>query len=99
MKTVKYWRWRYRDPQLGCIRHTTASMTEEEAAAYPEAERIDGSLTVREVDDALGENLEVCSGDPNLADMISRSAHQRTADCAGTPTWREITLIRRYDLT
>jgi len=68
MKTVKYWRWRYRDPQLGCIRHTTAAMTEEEAAAYPEAERIEGSLTVREVDDALGEHVDVWSHDPKRSE-------------------------------
>ena len=49
MKTVEYWRWRYRDPQLGCIRQTTVALTEEEGASYPEAERIEGSLTVREV--------------------------------------------------
>ena len=73
MKTVKYWRWRYRDPQLGCIRHTTAAMTEEEAASYPEAERIDGSLTVCEVNDLLGEHLDACSDDPGVANRISHS--------------------------
>ena len=73
MKTVKYWRWRYRDPQLGCIRHTTAAMTEEEAAAYPEAERIEGSLTERELDDALGEHVDVCSHDSSVANRISHS--------------------------
>jgi hypothetical protein len=64
MKTVEYWRWRYRDPQLGCIRRTTVGLTEEEAASYPEAERIEGSLTLREVNDDLGENSDVCSEDP-----------------------------------
>ena len=63
MKTVEYWCWRYRDPQLGCIRRTTVGLTEEEAASYPEAERIEGSLTLREVNDDLGENLDVCSDD------------------------------------
>ena len=64
MKMVEYWRWRYRDPQLGCIRRTTVGLTEEEAASYPEAERIVGSLTLREVNDDLGENSDVCSEDP-----------------------------------
>ena len=63
MKTVEYWRWRYRDPQLGCICRTTIGLTEEEAASYPEAERIEGSLNLREVKDDLGENLDVCSDD------------------------------------
>ncbi len=51
MKQVEYWRWRYRDPQLGCIRRTTVVLTAQEAASYPEAERIEGSLTLREVND------------------------------------------------
>ena len=72
MKTVKCWRWHYRDPQLGCIRHTTAAMTEEEAASYPEAERIEGSLTLREVNDDSGENLDGRSDDANVADLIAR---------------------------
>ena len=73
MKTVEYWRWRYRDPQLGCICRTTVGLTEEEAASYPEAERIEGSLTLREVNDDLGENVDVCSDDPSVADLISHS--------------------------
>jgi hypothetical protein len=48
-------------------------LTEEEAASYPEAERIEGSLTLREVNDDLGENLDVCSDDANVADLISHS--------------------------
>ena len=58
---VEYWRWRYRDPQLGCIRRTTAVLTEQEAASYPEAERIEGSMVLREVDDGPGANTDVCS--------------------------------------
>jgi hypothetical protein len=73
MKTVEYWRWRYRDPQLGCICRTTVGLTEEEAASYPEAERIEGSLTFRKVNDGPGENLDVSSGDPSVADLISQS--------------------------
>jgi len=74
MKTVEYWRWRYREPQLGCICRTTVGLTEEEAASYPEAERIEGSLTLREVNDDLGENLDAYSGDSSVADRISHSS-------------------------
>jgi hypothetical protein len=56
MKKVECWRWRYRDPQLGCIRCTTAALTEQEAAAYPESERIDGTLSVREIDESSVES-------------------------------------------
>ena len=79
MKMVEYWRWRYRDPQLGCIRRTTAAMTEEEAASYPQAERIEGSLTLREVDDDAGENPHVQSDTPNAAgpDSLSRPQERR----------------------
>jgi hypothetical protein len=62
IKRVQCWRWRYRDAQLGCIRRTTALLTEEEAAAYPEAERIDGTLSLREVDADLGENFAGFAG-------------------------------------
>ena len=86
MKRVEYWRWRYRDPQLGCIRRSTVGLTEEEAASYPEAERIEGSLTVREVSDDPGENLDVRSDDPDAADLIPHSFHQRTADGAVAKT-------------
>jgi hypothetical protein len=76
MKKVEYWRWRYRDPQLGCIRRTTAALTEEEAASYPEAERIEGSLTLHEVNDDLGENSHVCSDGSNATGLNSISRPQ-----------------------
>jgi hypothetical protein len=58
MKKVECWRWRYRDIQLGCIRRTTVGLTEQEAAAYPEAERIDGTLSLRETEDDLLEQVD-----------------------------------------
>jgi hypothetical protein len=55
MKEVEYWRWRYRDVRTGQICRTMFQLTAEEAAKYPEAERIAGSLLIRTVDgDAEG---------------------------------------------
>lgn len=51
MKQVEYWRWRYRDPQTGRVCRTLFQLTVEEATRYPEAERIPGSMLLREVDD------------------------------------------------
>jgi len=52
MKQVEYWRWRYRDPQSGRICRTMFQLTAEEAAKYPEAERIPGSMLLRDVEDS-----------------------------------------------
>ncbi len=52
MKQVEYWRWRYRDLRSGDIRRTMFQLTAEEAAKYPEAERIAGSMLLREVEDS-----------------------------------------------
>ena len=49
-KFVEYWRWRYRDPQTGRVCRTLFQLSEREAAALPEAERIEGSMLLREVD-------------------------------------------------
>ena len=51
MKKVEYWRWRYRDLRTGKVCRTMFQLTAEEAAKYPEAERIAGSMLVREVED------------------------------------------------
>ena len=51
MKKIEYWRWRYRDPQTGRVCRTLFQLTAEEAGRYPEAERIEGSLLLREVDE------------------------------------------------
>ena len=58
MKTVEYWCWYYRDPQLGCLRRTAVALTAEEAAGYPQAERIAGTLSLREIDDDLGRSRD-----------------------------------------
>ena len=52
MKTVEYWRWRYRNVQTGQICRTMFGCSVAEAAAlYPGAERIEGTMILREVDD------------------------------------------------
>jgi hypothetical protein len=52
MKKVEYWRWRYRDPATGRMRRTTFQMTADEALAkHPDAERIAGTMLLREVDE------------------------------------------------
>jgi len=52
MKTVEYWRWRYRDKGTGRICRTMFQLPAEEVADYPEAERIEGSMVLREVEDS-----------------------------------------------
>ena len=52
MKQVEYWRWRYRDPQTGRVCRTMFQLTAEEASKYPEAERIPGSMLLKDVDEA-----------------------------------------------
>ena len=49
-KQIECWRWRYREPQSGRIRQTSSWLTMEEAAAYLDAERIDGTRCWREID-------------------------------------------------
>ena len=51
MKQVGYWRWRYRDPKTGRVCRTVFQLTAEEASQFPDAERIDGTMLLREVDD------------------------------------------------
>jgi len=48
-KLVEYWRWRYRDSKTGRVCRTLFQLTEAEAQALPEAERISGSMLLREV--------------------------------------------------
>lgn len=50
-KFVECWHWRYRDPKTGAICQTLSELTEREAADLPQAERIEGSLLLRAVDD------------------------------------------------
>jgi hypothetical protein len=49
-KFVEYWRWRYRDPETGRICQTLFQLSEREAAELPHAQRIEGSMSLREVD-------------------------------------------------
>ena len=49
-KFVEYWRWRYRDPKTGRMCRTLFQLSEREAAQLPQAERIEGSMLLREVD-------------------------------------------------
>ena len=64
MKQVEYWRWRYRDIQTGRICRTAVACTAEEARTrYTEAERIEGTMSLREdggaVSSAPTHNAEV----------------------------------------
>ena len=63
---VEYWRWRYKDPVAGQICRTTARMTADEAAPYPYARRIPGTLAyldARSVD--IGDDdVAVARADP-----------------------------------
>jgi hypothetical protein len=50
MKTVEYWRWRYRNVETGRICRTMFPCSAKEAATlYPGAERIPGTMILREV--------------------------------------------------
>ena len=57
MKKVEYWRWRYRNPKTGQIDRTMFQMTAAEARRYPEAERIDGTMLLRDVEDDFRDTL------------------------------------------
>jgi hypothetical protein len=49
-RLVEYWRWRYRDPKTGQVCRTLFQLTETEARELPGAERIPGSMLLREVE-------------------------------------------------
>jgi hypothetical protein len=49
MKLVECWRWRFRDPKSGRMCRTMYALSEEEARRFPEAERIPGTLLMREL--------------------------------------------------
>ena len=50
MRTVEYWRWRYRDIETGRTCRTMFPCCAEEAGRlYPGAERIAGTMILREV--------------------------------------------------
>ena len=45
------WHWRYRSPTTGRMCRTLLPISVEEAAYYPEPERVDGTRLVLEVDE------------------------------------------------
>ncbi len=49
-KFVECWRWRYRDAETGRTCQTLCQLSEREAAELPHAQRIEGSMLLREVD-------------------------------------------------
>ena len=51
MKLVECWRWRFRDPGSGRMCRTMYAISEEEARKFPQAERVPGTLIMREVDE------------------------------------------------
>ena len=51
MKLVECWRWRFRDPASGRMCRTMYPISEEEARKFPQAERVPGTLIMREVDE------------------------------------------------
>lgn len=58
MKTIEYWRWRYRNVETGRICRTMFACSADEAAKlYPGAERTEGTMVLREVDDRLKERV------------------------------------------
>ena len=51
MASIEYWRWRYRDPKTGRTCRTVFQLTADEAAKYSDAERIPGTMLLRDTDD------------------------------------------------
>jgi len=51
MKLVECWRWRFRDAASGRVCRTMYAISEEEARKFPQAERLPGTLILREVDE------------------------------------------------
>ena len=51
MKLIECWRWRFRDPASGRVCRTMYALSEEEARKFPQAERLPGTLIMREVDE------------------------------------------------
>ncbi len=49
-KVVEFWRWRYRDPETGRICQTLYQLSVREALELPHAQRIEGSMLLREMD-------------------------------------------------
>jgi hypothetical protein len=65
IKKVETWRWRYRDPQSGRTRRAADPMSEQQARRFPEAERIEGSRIVREIQEDFADTLPSVLRPPN----------------------------------
>ena len=52
MKLVECWRWRFRDPASRRMCRTMYAISEDEARKFPHAERVPGTLIMREDDQA-----------------------------------------------
>jgi hypothetical protein len=48
VKKVEFWRWRYRSVSTGRMCKILLPMTAEEAAKYPDAQRIEGTMILLE---------------------------------------------------
>ena len=62
MKQVEYWYWRYRSPDSRRKSKTLLPMTAMEAAHLPEAERIPGTMLLRDVEE--GDFEDTSPGEP-----------------------------------
>ena len=89
MKLVEYWRWRYRNPSTGRICRTMFQLTAQEAAdLYPDPQRIEGSMVLREVDEeAVDTTPDVFRPLSDLHGEMSfqHSQSQGLADASGRP--------------
>lgn len=57
MRQIEYWRWRYRDVQTGQICRTKVQLTADDAADFSEAERIPGTMTLREIEEDFSDTV------------------------------------------
>jgi len=62
MKQVEYWYWRYRSPDSRRKSKTLLPMTAREASHLPEAERIPGTMLLRDVEE--GDFEDTSPGEP-----------------------------------
>ena len=59
MKTVEYWRWRYRNAETGRVCRTVFPCSADEAGRlYPGAERIEGTMILRKVDESQAVSMK-----------------------------------------
>jgi hypothetical protein len=81
VRRLEFWRWRYRDLQTGTICRTSVALTEEEALAkYPDAQRIEGTRSVRYTG---GDGVDCCET-REAADRMPEESHDLRARPPGT---------------